>query len=168
MHSTSGDGRRVSLRRVDALVVVAALATLTASCGDAVKEAEAPRPVVEGVLLDGTEPVAGVELELMVWPGPQGGASAAPELLQVDTDVTDEQGRFELGALGTQLSPHATSDGLVGIDLRRVGEETFLARTTVQISKAPDTGVIEVEAAEGLELNLSPPEEDEVLGEGAG
>lgn len=143
------------------VLVATALAWGSAGCGaDASGEGDAPQDVVSGVLLDGDEPAAGVELELLVWPSPQGGATggpgAAPTLQRVDTDTTDEAGAFDFEALAGQLSPHATGDGLVGIDVRLVGSEEFLARTTVRLTKARDTGVTEVHGAEDLEVNLVP------------
>lgn len=156
-------------RRATALLLAVGVAWGSTSCGgDAAGDADDPQEVVTGVLLDGRTPAVGVELELLVWPAPQGGASAAPELLQIDTATTDDDGRFELEALGGQLSPHATRDGVVGIDVRRVGADEFLARTTVRLTKAQETGVTEVHTAEGLELNLSPHDPaDEPGGEGA-
>lgn len=156
-------------RRATALLLAAVIAWGSAGCGgDATGDADVAQEVVTGVLFDGSAPAAGVELELMVWPAPQGNASAAPELLQVGTATTDDDGRFELEALGGQLSPHATRDGVVGIDVRRVGADEFLARTTVRLTKAQETGVTEVHTAEGLELNLSPHDPaDEPGGEGA-
>ncbi|MBE7324618.1 hypothetical protein IEQ44_08130 [Nocardioides sp. Y6] len=144
-------------RKVGAMLLVAGVAWGSAGCGgDAEGSDDDVQEVASGVLLDGGEPAAGVELELWVWPAPQGGATAAPELLSIDTDTTDEDGRFVLEGMVAQLSPHASGDGMVGIDVRRVGADEFLARTTVRLTKAEETGVTEVHAAEGLQINLTP------------
>lgn len=147
-------------RRGAAVVLAVTLAVATTGCGDDADEAAAtPQDVVVGVLLDGDDPVAGVELELLVWPSPQsGGASSSPgekpELVQLDTDTTDEDGSFDLEALGDDLSPHATHDGTVGIEVRQVGSEGRGQGMSVNLTKARDTGVIEVETLEGVELTV--------------
>lgn len=146
-------------RRGAAVVLAVTLAVATTGCGDADEAGATPQDVVVGVLLDGDDPVAGVELELLVWPSPQsGGASSSPgeepELVQLDTDTTDEDGSFDLEALGDDLSPHATHDGTVGIEVRQVGSEGRGQGMSVNLTKARDTGVIEVETLEGVELTV--------------
>lgn len=135
---------------------------LVAGCGgdDQAEGAATPQRVAVGVVLDAGQPMEGVELELRVWPSPQTGGSATPEggsqLLSLDTDTTDADGRFELEAPAADLSPHASGDGSVGLEIRRVGGEPWSVNTTVRLVRAPDTGVTSVEPVEGMEIDLAP------------
>lgn len=142
-----------------AVLLATTLAAVTTACGDDADEAaRTQQDVVVGVLLDGGEPAAGVELELLVWPSPQSGSTGAPgespELVQLDTDTTDDDGAFTLEALGDDLSPHATHDGRVGIEVRQVGVEGRGQGMSVRLTKARDTEVIEVEAVVDVELTM--------------
>lgn len=159
IRSGGSPGVALRARQAAAVLLASALTAATTACGDdADEEARTPQAVVVGVLLDGEEPAADVELELLVWPSPQSGSTAAPgeapELVQLDTDTTDDDGTFTLEALGEELSPHATHDGRVGIEVRQVGVEGRGQGMSVRLSKARDTGVIEVEAVEEVELAL--------------
>lgn len=142
--------------------VAALLLGLLAGCGgdDEADGASTPQRVATGVLLDAGQPVADVEVELLVWPSPQTGASASPEggpqLVSLDTDTTDAEGGFELAAPADDLSPHAGGDGSVGLQIRRVGGEPWSVNTTVRLVRAPDTGVTSVEPVEGMEIDLDP------------
>ncbi|QCX26208.1 hypothetical protein [Nocardioides jishulii] len=140
-------------------VAVALLATgLLTGCAD--QEADAsttPQSVAVGVLLHDDEPAEGIELELLVRPSPQagsGGPDAEAELLRVATDTTDAEGAFDLRVPAGDLSPHASGDGIVGLEIRRVGGEPWSVTTTVRLVRSPETGVTRVEAADRMRLNL--------------
>lgn len=144
---------------VAGLAAALVLASALSGCGsDDGAAQDAPQTVVQGVLLDGDAPAEGVELELLVWPSPQAGASASPQdgpdLVQVDTVTTGGDGAFDLEAVARELSPHAAGDGLVGLEVRRVGAEAGM-RTTVRLAKEADTGRTQVAPVTGLELPLS-------------
>jgi len=134
---------------------------LLAGCGQGDEEEGAgPTPVASGVVLDGPEgkPVPGVELELLVWPSPQsstGGASEAPETIRTDTATTDAGGEFALMAEPGELTPHAASDGQVGIEVRVAGTKSPGTRTTVRLERADDTGVTSVVETTGIVLTVA-------------
>lgn len=153
---TGKGGRRGAFACLLAVALV-----LLAACGQDDEEQEAaPTPVVSGIVLDGPEgdPVPDVELELLVWPSPQastGGASEAPETIRADTDTTDAAGEFALTALPDELTPHAASDGLVGIEVRVAGTKAPGTRTTVRLQRADDTGVTSVVETSGLVVTVA-------------
>ena len=130
-------------------------------CGSEEEAVQQPQPVVSGVLLDKTdgEPVSGVELELLVWPSPQSGASTSPTdaggLISVDGAVTEPDGSFDLDALGSELSPHASANGQVGLEIRETGASGAGMRTTVRLSRDQETGVTSVEGLDGLKMTLA-------------
>lgn len=138
------------------LVTTAALA----GCGsDDENAAQQPQDVVAGVVLEGEggAPTAGLDLELLVWPSPQGAATApageAPELIRVDEQTTSDDGTFHLKAMAADLSPHASSDGQVGLQIREVGADGEGLRTTVRLSRGEGgNGEFTVHSLEGLEL----------------
>lgn len=140
-----------------ALALVVAVSV--AGCGGAdTKSAQEPQGVVAGVVLDsaGGQPVSGVAVELLVWPSPQAGsatpAGELPELIRVDEQTTTDDGSFDLEALATELSPHASSDGQVGLEIRQVGAAGAGTRTNVRLSRGEGTGEFTVHTVKGLEL----------------
>ena len=123
-------------------------------CGDDPSDARTEtQEVARGVLLDKPDgkPVAGVELELLVWPSAQSGAG---ELVAVDTDVTEADGSFDLDALAADLSPHAASNGQVGLEIRTAGSADGGMRTTVRLTRAKETGTTTVEPVAGLVVTM--------------
>lgn len=151
---------RTTLRAAVRSVAVTLLVTgAVAGCGsDDEKSAEDPQDVVTGVVLDGAggEPASGVDVELLVWPSPQAGATApvgqGPELIRVDEATTSDDGSFDLEALAEDLSPHASSDGQVGLEIRRTGAAGAGMRMTVRLSRSEGNGEFTVHTLEGLEL----------------
>lgn len=143
---------------------------LVAGCASDDQDAAAVTPydVASGVVLDAPDgaPVAGAEVELVVWPAAQSsGASPTAssssqepgsgehQLVTLDTDVTDASGEFDLEALTAELTPHANADGLVGIELRVVGSPSG-TRTSVRLDRAGDTGVASVVGTEDVVVVL--------------
>lgn len=146
--------RRAVRSAAIALVVVA----LTACGSDDDTSRRERQGVVAGVVLDsaGGQPVSGVALELLVWPSPQAGSAAPvgemPELIRVDEQTTTDDGSFELEALAADLSPHASSDGQVGLEIRKVGATGAGTRTNVRLSRGQGNGEFTVHTVKGLEL----------------
>ncbi|WP_110240327.1 hypothetical protein [Nocardioides gilvus] len=151
---------RTTLRAVVRTAAITLVATAAlAGCGSDEDESEQePQGVVTGVVLDGAggAPVPGVEVELLVWPSPQAGATApvgeAPELIRIDEQTTADDGTFDLEALAAELSPHASSDGQVGLEIRKVGAAGAGTRTSVRLSRGEGNGEFTVHTLEGLEL----------------
>lgn len=141
-----------------AAIAVAVAGALTACGSDEETSQQDPQDVATGTVLDGAggAPVSGVDVELLVWPSPQGGGATpvgeAPELIRVDEARTADDGTFDLEALARDLSPHAGSDGQVSVEIRKVGAAGAGLRTIVRLSRGQDNGEFKVHTIEGLEL----------------
>lgn len=139
---------------------VLAVAVLLAGCGQGDEDASGPSPVASGVVFDSPDgkPLSGVQLELVVWPSPgasNGGGKQAPQTMVADTDTSGADGAFSLEAEAHELTPHAASDGLVGIEVKVVGSELPGTRTTVRLERDADTGVTSVVETSGLVITVA-------------
>ena len=154
MSGASGRGAERSTGAVwwvaGVLAASVALVGCSAQGDDSPTESQA---VATGVLLDERDgdPVSGVELELLVWPSPQSGAATqVADLVPVDTDTTGADGSFDLDAVAADLSRHASTNGQVGLEIRKAGVTGSGLRTTVRLTKDQETGTTTVETVTGL------------------
>ena len=121
------------------------LATLGCA-GEVDESSEKVFDVVSGVVLEGPQgpPRGDVDVELLVHPSALGSSGEAVEAVSAARVRADAEGRFVLEAAVGELTPYASPDGRVRVEVRLAGQPEMGTRTTVLLRKDGATGVTSV------------------------
>lgn len=139
--------RGAPVRLVAGTGAVLALLLPSGCASDVDESAEQVFDVVSGVVVDAPQgsPRGDVDVELLVHPSAMGSSGNEGRAVSAGRVTADAQGRFVLAAAVEELTPFASPDGRVQVEVRVADQPDGGTRTTVLLRKDGATGVTSVQ-----------------------